>query len=215
MKKNKISESDLYNIIKKVLLEQEENVWNTDEKDFKFRLFKVFGGDSEKFAKYHNKVYDKIFIDGDLDLAESNIKVLPDNLEVKNDVYLDDCIKLKSLGNNFKVGQTLFLDESSIEELPDDIQIGESLFLRNAPIKKLPNNLTIPAKLLLSYCESLSYLPDNLKVGKKLVIRNTLIEYLPESLEVGGLIIVNDTPLVNNRDLIQKYEDKGYKIYIS
>ncbi len=84
MKKIKITESDLYNIIKQVLLEQEEdeNVWNTDPEDFKFRLFKAFDGDSEKFAKYHNKFYEKIVVDGGLDLRGTPITSLPDNLHV-------------------------------------------------------------------------------------------------------------------------------------
>ena len=54
MKKIKITESDLYNIIKQVLLEQEEeeeNVWYTDTEEFEFRLFKAFDGNYEKFAK--------------------------------------------------------------------------------------------------------------------------------------------------------------------
>jgi hypothetical protein len=92
MKKIKISESDLYNIIKQVLLEQEEedeNVWNTDEEEFNFRLFKAFGGDSEKFAKYHNKFYEKIVVNGSLDFAGRNqITSLPDNLLVKRKIYI-------------------------------------------------------------------------------------------------------------------------------
>ena len=91
MKKIKISESDLYNIIKQVLLEQEEedeNVWNTDAEDFKFRLFKAFDGISEKFAKYHNKYYDKIVVDGDLVLYGTPITSLPDNLKVKGYIYI-------------------------------------------------------------------------------------------------------------------------------
>ena len=92
MKKIKITESDLYNIIRRVLLEQEKEekkVWHTDAEEFKFRLFEAFDGNSEKFAKYHNKFYDKIVVDGDLVLYGTPITSLPDNLSVGGDLYLN------------------------------------------------------------------------------------------------------------------------------
>ena len=117
MKKIKITESDLYNIIKQVLLEQEEEekVWYTDEEDFNFRLFKAFGGDSEKFAKYHNKFYEKIVVNGGLDLDETPITSLPDNLHVGG--YLD-------------------LRRTPITSLPDNLVVKRKIFIYGTPLNQ-------------------------------------------------------------------------------
>ena len=115
MKKIKITESDLYNIIKQVLLEQEkeeENVWYTDHEEFKFRLFKAFDGDSEKFAKYHNKFYEKIVVDGNLDLYGTPITSLPDNLHVG---WLD-------------------LTRTQITSLPDNLKVKEYIYIYRTPL---------------------------------------------------------------------------------
>jgi hypothetical protein len=145
MKKIKITESDLYNIIKQVLLEQEEedeNVWNTDEEEFKFRLFKAFGGDSEKFAKYHNKFYEKIVVDGYLDLSNTPITSLPDNLHVGGGLYLLET-PITSLGNNLHVGGYLDLRGTPITSLGDNLHVEGSLYLRGTPITSLPDNLVV------------------------------------------------------------------------
>ncbi len=150
MKKIKISESDLYNIIKQVLLEQEEeeeeeNVWYTDAEDFKFRLFKAFDGNSEKFAKYHNKFYEKIVVDGSLDFAGRNqITSLPDNLHVGGYLGLDGCKNLTSLGDNLHVGNDLDLRGTSITSLPDNLHVGGNLDLYHCKnLASLPDNLVV------------------------------------------------------------------------
>ena len=136
MKKIKITESDLYNIIKQVLLEQEEeeNVWNTDAEDFKFRLFKAFDGDSEKFAKYHNKFYEKIVVDGDLDLSNSSITSLGDNISVKGNLDLYMCENLISLGDNLSVGDNLRLSYTPIEYLPDNLVVKGTVYIYKTPL---------------------------------------------------------------------------------
>ena len=115
MKKIKITESDLYEIIKQVLLEQEEEkkVWYTDAEEFEFRLFKTFDGDSEKFAKYHNKYYDKIVVDGSLDLRRTQITSLPDNLSVRG---------------------SLHLRETPITSLPDNLVVKGKIFIYGTPL---------------------------------------------------------------------------------
>ena len=132
MKKIKITESDLYNIIKQVLLEQEEeeeeNVWYTDTEEFNFRLFKAFDGDSEKFAKYHNKFYEKIVVDGDLDLSYTPITSLPDNLHVEGGLYLV---------------------ETPITSLPDNLSVGGNLNLIRTPITSLSDNLVVKGKIVI------------------------------------------------------------------
>jgi hypothetical protein len=136
VKKIKITESDLYNIIKQVLLEQEEeeNVWYTDAEEFEFRLFKAFDGISEKFAKYHNKYYDKIVVDGSLDLTRTPITSLPDNLHVGGYLDLYGCKNLTSLGDNLSVKGDLDLRGTSIESLPDNLVVKGTVYIYKTPL---------------------------------------------------------------------------------
>jgi hypothetical protein len=150
MKKIKISESDLYNIIKQVLLEQEEeeNVWYTDTEEFEFRLFKAFDGDSEKFAKYHNKFYDKIVVDGGLDLSRTPITSLPDNFSVGGNLNLS-YTPITSLPDNLHVEGGLYLVETPITSLPDNLSVGGNLNLIRTPITSLSDNLVVKGKIVI------------------------------------------------------------------
>ena len=145
MKKIKITESDLYNIIRQVLLEQEEeeNVWYTNHEEFNFRLFEAFDGNSKKFAKYHNKFYDKIVVDGNLDLERTPITSLPDNLHVGGYLDLGKCENLTSLGDNLSVRGYLDLYGTPITSLGDNLSVEGDLHLRETPITSLPNNLLV------------------------------------------------------------------------
>jgi hypothetical protein len=214
MKKIKISESDLYNIIKQVLLEQEEeeNVWYTDTEEFEFRLFKAFDGDSEKFAKYHNKFYDKIVVDGDLDLTRTPITSLPDNLHVGGSLNLYMCKNLTSLGNNLSVRGYLELSRTPITSLPDNFSVGGNLNLSYTPITSLPDNLHVEGGLYLVETPITS-LPDNLSVGGNLNLIRTPITSLSDNLVVKGKIVIYGTPLNQNDELVKEYMAKGYKFY--
>ena len=133
MKKIKITESDLYNIIKQVLLEQEEDVWYTDKEDFNFRLFKTFDGDSEKFAKYHNKFYEKIVVDGYLDLSNTPITSLPNNIEVDSSLWLRST-PIKSLPDNLKVDKDLGIQFTEIKTLPDSLFVKNKIYIYFTPL---------------------------------------------------------------------------------
>jgi len=136
MKKIKITESDLYNIIRRVLLEQEkeeEKVWYTNHEEFKFRLFKAFDGNSEKFAKYHNKYYDKIVVDGSLDLRRTQITSLPDNLHVGGSLYLNGTL-ITSLPDNLHVGGWLGLSKTPITSLPDNLKVKGYIYIYRTPL---------------------------------------------------------------------------------
>jgi len=87
---------------------------------------------------------------GDLDLSDTPIKSLPDNLKVGGDLYLS-YTPIQSLPDNLKVGGDLYLRNTPIQTLPDNLTIGRSLYLRNTPIQTLPDNLTIGRDLDLSY----------------------------------------------------------------
>ena len=110
---------------------------------------------------------------GYLDLSNTQITSLPDNLEVGGDLYLSDS-KITSLPDNLEVGGGLYLRNTQITSLPDNLEVGGGLFLDNTPITSLP---------------------DNLNVGGGLNIRNTPITSLPDNLKVGGVIYLRNTPI--------------------
>jgi hypothetical protein len=79
---------------------------------------------------------------------------------------------ITSLPDNLKVGGNLYLYNTKITSLPDNLQVGGYLDLRNTPITSLPDNLKVGGTLYLSNTKITS-LPDNLKVGGDLYLRNT------------------------------------------
>jgi polyhydroxyalkanoate synthesis regulator phasin len=101
---------------------------------------------------------------GTLDLAESSIKILPDNLRVGEDLYLvgcksliglpenltvtgmlyiSDCSLIKSIPKGLSVGKSLFANGTSIESISPDILVGGNIYLGNTPIIKKYNRVQL------------------------------------------------------------------------
>ena len=97
------------------------------------------------------QTYIKNGSEGNLDLENTPITSLPDNLIVGGDLYLTN---------------------SKITSLPDNLTVSGWLDLYNTPITSLPNNLKVGGGLGLSNTK-ISSLPKDLKVGKNLHLRNT------------------------------------------
>jgi len=85
---------------------------------------------------------------GDLDLWETPIEKLPDNLKVGGGLNLINT-PIKELPDNLQVGGGLYLINTPIKKLPDNLKVGGSLYLRNTPIKELPDNLQVGGNLYL------------------------------------------------------------------
>jgi hypothetical protein len=112
---------------------------------------------------------------GDLDLSNTPITSLPDNLT--------------------RVGGSLILRRTKITSLPDNLtKIKGSLYLDDTPITSLPKNLTVGGFLFLTDAPITS-LPDNLTVGHSLSLNNSKIKNLPNDLKVGGDIGLWGTPI--------------------
>jgi len=101
MKKIKLTESDLYRIVRKILLEQEE-----EKRSFTFSpgAFKSFitSSSGERFVKTLNNKYDEIVVNGGLDLEKTQIQSLPDNLHVTKTIF----IKTTPLSDNDELVKT-------------------------------------------------------------------------------------------------------------
>ena len=78
---------------------------------------------------------DNLKVGGDLNLSNAPITSLPDNLEVGGGLYLHNT-QITSLPDNLEVGGDLYLSDSKITSLPDNLEVGGGLYLRNTPISK-------------------------------------------------------------------------------
>jgi hypothetical protein len=170
--------------------------------------------------------------EGDLDLSNTPIETLPDNLiEVNGRLNLANCKNLKSLNNLKYVEGDLDLSECknlislnnlkyvngyldlsyciNLIELPDSLSVGGSLYLSNTSIKKLPDSLTnLYGDLDLTNCKNLKDLNNLRYVEGCLYLSNTLIERLPDDLIIRGIIYLVNTPLVKNEKLLNQYRKK-------
>ena len=124
MKKIKLTESDLYRIVRKVLFEQEEEKRSITFSPGSFESL-ITTSSGEGFVKFLNNKYDEIIVNGDLDLGGTPIQSLPDNLRVEG--YLN-------------------LYGTPIQSLPDNLYVGGNLFLYGTQIQSLPNNLYVGGK---------------------------------------------------------------------
>jgi len=121
-----------------------------------------------------------------LDLRNTNIKKLPNDLYVDGNFNLRGCEQITELPNKLFVGGYLsLLNCEQITELPDGIHVGGDLNLSGINITKLPDDLYVGGVLDLIDCKRLTELPNNLYV------------------EYG--VLIEGTPLV------QKYSDKEIK----
>jgi hypothetical protein len=79
---------------------------------------------------------------GELDLNNTPITSLPNNLSVGGDLYLYST-KITSLPDNLQVGGGLYLNDTPITSLPDNLKVGGDLDLENTKITSLPDNLKV------------------------------------------------------------------------
>ena len=87
--------------------------------------------------------------DGNLDLHNTGITALPDNLTVGGWLDLSGA-GITALPDNLTVGGTLYLSGTGITALPDNLTVGGTLYLSGTGITALPDNLTVGGSLDLS-----------------------------------------------------------------
>ncbi len=139
-----------------------------------------------------------IKVNGNLDLSNTQITSLPDNLSVGRNLNLSNT-QITSLPDNLTIGGDLYLSNTQITSLPDNLSVGRNLNLSNTQITSLPDNLTVEGWLDLRNTQITS-LPDNLTIGGDLYLRNTQITSLPDNLSVGGGLYLNNTPITSLPD---------------
>ena len=75
--------------------------------------------------------------EGMLDLMNTNIKKLPNDLYVDGNLYLNNST-IKKLPNKLHVEGNLVLSDTSISELPDELYVAWNVFIDNTPLDKYP-----------------------------------------------------------------------------
>ena len=140
---------------------------------------------------------DKLIIQGDLYLSNTQIKELPEGLTVRGSLFLS-YTQIKELPEGLTVGGSLDLRNTQIKELPEGLTVGGYLDLINTQIKELPEGLTVGGYLDLSNTQ-IKELPEGLTVGGSLYLRNTQIKELPEGLMVEGNIYFSNIVILGKR----------------
>jgi len=149
MKKIKLTESDLYRIVRRVLLEQEEEKRSITFSPGAFKSL-ITTSSCEGFVRTLNNKYDEIVIDGDLDLSETDIKILPNNFIVGGGLDLRDT-PIQSLPDNLHVeGDLSLIAVTEIESLPDNLYVGGDLSLAGTFIQSLPDNLDVKGIIFIA-----------------------------------------------------------------
>jgi hypothetical protein len=132
---------------------------------------------------------------GDLNLENAPIESLPNNLTmVGGNLNLRDCNNLKSLPDNLTVRESLYLNRASIKSLPDNLTVKDDLHIMDTYIESLPNNLKVGKDLALDGCIHLKSLSDDLKLSlySDISLGNCLkLEYLPDNLNIRDLHLNN------------------------
>jgi hypothetical protein len=132
---------------------------------------------------------------GDLNLENTPIESLPDTLTlVRGNLYLRQCNNFKSLPDNLTVRESLYLNHTSIQSLPDNLTVGDDLHLSDTYIESLPNNLKVGKDLLLDGCIHLKSLSDDLKLSPYSDVSLgscSKLEYLPDNLNIRDLFLTN------------------------
>ena len=127
--------------------------------------------------------------EGSLDLSNTNITKLPNDLYVEGYLSLTNCKQLI--------------------KLPDDLYVGGFLSLTNCnQLTELPDNLYVSGRFNLDSCKQISELPDNLYVGESLILIDSNITELPDNLYVRRNLWLANTPL-------DKYTDEEIREMIT
>ena len=98
----------------------------------------------------HSKGVRNNKIDGDLNLRDTKITSLPDNLTVGG--YLDlKNTPITSLPDNLTVGDDLYPSGTKITSLPDNLTVGGNLYLRRTQYldkNNLPSSLVVKGNII-------------------------------------------------------------------
>ena len=127
-------------------------------------------------------------VNGDFRLTGFSGK-LPKNLKVKGDWIATDVSSEQWPDSVYLEGSLNFSNCRGIKELPKDLFVGNTVLLEDTTLEKLPDNFTVSADLIILYGnEQLKKLPSKLEVKGDLNLTYSDITDLPKDLKVGETI---------------------------
>lgn len=129
-------------------------------------------------------------ITGEVDLSESDICHLPDNVLVYGSLSLRNCPQLCALPAGLHVLNDLDLRNTPIDTLPPDLNVGGHIFLENTRLAALPDDFSVDGSLDVEGTP-LTDLPDNLYIDGYLNLRRTAISVLPDNWHVEGPLLLD------------------------
>jgi hypothetical protein len=110
------------------------------------KIYNLFKFIEDKYPEYRTPFKYKIIyeipiteeelnIEGDLDLDDSHVTSLPDNLTISGYLFLRRCTKLRSLPNNLTVSiGVILVGCTNLKRLGRNLSIGGGIILKNTPI---------------------------------------------------------------------------------
>jgi hypothetical protein len=164
---------------------------------------------------------------GDLDLTETHITSLPNNLTTVGGTLNLGGVPITSFPNNLKnVDGDLNVKGSRITSLPDNLNVGGALYVAHTPMKSLPMGLTIGWSLdvtgsgitllpidlkkikgtLTAFHSKLETLPDGFIVEKDVHLRYSPLKSLPSDLVVNRDLDVRNVKIYRNHTVAQLHE---------
>ena len=123
--------SDIF--FKKQIIEEWFKQWLPNVKyqindDLSVEIFQDIDLESNK--DFNEIPFDNIKINGFLDLSETSIKKLPDNLTIINDLYLYNT-PIEDLPNNLNIGGSLDIVNTNITDFPNDLYVKYDIIVSN------------------------------------------------------------------------------------
>lgn len=138
-------------------------------------------------------------IDGDVRLIGLPWERLPDSLEIKGSLILENLPRVTQLPQRLKVGQNLIVRHCQIAELPEYVAVGRDLIVRHCPkFRTLPRYMDVQRNVRVAHCPQFTTVPAGMPVRQSLKLwRCPRLVMLPDGLSVPGTLDLTGSGLVS------------------
>ncbi len=97
------------------------------------------------------------YVAGNLDLSNTSVRVIPDNLQVEGNFDLSNT-PVRKIPGTLKVGGNFDLSNTKVRVIPDTVEVGGSLHLRATQVKKIPDGHKVRGYIYM--CDGSIYSDD-------------------------------------------------------
>jgi hypothetical protein len=175
-------------------LEKEQKVLSLPNVDY----FGGWDGLQKYLAAKNNPPYS---IEGELNLADSNVISLGNLVSVKGNLHLNGS-KIESLGNLTYVGGHLVLSWTKLKSLGNLIHVGGDADLMDSKLESLGNLTRVDRDLMLNDTKKLKSLGNLTSVGRDVILTSSKVKSLGNLIEVGGMLELFNSNVKNLGNLI-------------